>query len=48
MCIRDRLYGDDGNDTITGGAALDMFDGGVGIDTALDTGELGEISIENS
>ena len=44
----DELLGDDGNDTITGGIGLDLFDGGAGVDTALDNGELGEISIENS
>lgn len=44
----DTMNGNGGNDIFTGGAGNDLFDGGSGSDTAIDTGEQGEISIENS
>jgi Ca2+-binding RTX toxin-like protein len=44
----DVLEGGGGNDEFTGGEGSDFFDGGAGTDTAIDEGEAGEVSIENS
>ena len=44
----DQIFGGGGEDSLTGGPGLDFFDGGPGYDTAVDEGELGEVSIENS
>ena len=42
----DDLFGSVGDDTLTGEAGLDLLHGGSGTDTAVDTGERGEIQIE--
>ena len=44
----DTLNGGAGNDSLTGGQGSDLFEGGPGTDTAVDTGELGENSVENT
>lgn len=44
----DSLFGGPGDDTLTGGLQNDLLNGGSGIDTATDTGEQGEVGIENS
>lgn len=43
----DDLFGGPGDDTLTGGLQNDLLNGGAGFDTANDTGENGEVSIEN-
>ena len=42
----DNISGNADNDILTGGIGNDLLNGGTGIDTAVDTGELGEIDIE--
>ena len=42
----DDLFGSNDDDFLTGGLGLDRLHGGAGFETALDTGERGEISIE--
>ena len=44
----DTIKGNGGDDVLTGGIGNDLLDGGSGNDTAVDDGEQGEISIENS
>ena len=44
----DTLNGGAGNDSLTGGQGSDLFEGGPGIDTAVDTGEQGEVNVENT
>ena len=42
----DCLFGEGSSDTLTGGGGIDLLNGGSGTDTATDTGEAGEVSIE--
>ena len=44
----DLMFGQAGDDQFTGGLGQDTFNGGPGNDTAVDNGEAGEISVENS
>ena len=43
----DELFGQAGDDEFQGGPGFDLFNGGPGTDTGIDTGEAGEVSIEN-